>query len=190
MRNYFRILVMLFVIIAALSCSTDNSDATENPLKDYIKNAGFDQQEPPHINSNYFEFGLRFIPNTNGVIKKITVKLPDNQTNLRVTIWDVATQAVYKTEIITYVKADKETSKNITPLSLTKDKEYMITCCANDWYYYKKSDDSSVTYPVIVGNISITGYNFLNVQPQTQLYPWDTTEVGYAGDISFGFQPN
>lgn len=181
---------MLIIIISVASCSSDNADAIENPLKGYLTNAGFDDQEPPHINSSYFEFGIRFIPNVDGNIKNIKVKLPDNQTNLRVTIWDVATESVYRTEIISTVIANKEISKSISPLSLTKDKEYLISCYANDWYYHMKSDNSSVTYPVIVGNISITGCNFLSQYPEQRLYPWDTTAEGYAGDISFGFEPN
>lgn len=191
MRNcHLKTAVIVIAVISAFGCSNNDSSKIENPLKNYLTNAGFNEQDPPHINSNYFEFGLKFIPNVNGVIKKITVKLPDSQTNLRVTIWDVTTQGVYRTEIIPNVLANQEISKNISSLPLVKDKEYMISCYANDWYYHKRSDNSSVSYPVIVGNILITGSNFLNTYPETQLYPWDTTVEGYAGDISFGFQPN
>lgn len=191
MKNYLlKLLLLLITAITIISCESDNSMSTENPLEKYLNYTGFNQVTFQFINSGYYEFGYRFIPKTNGIMKKIVVKTPDNHTDLRVTIWEVSTQTVYRTEIIPSVLAATETSKLINSLSLIKDKEYMITYSADDWYYHRRSDSSDATYPITVGNILITGYNYMNIQPQTQLYPTSTELNGFAGDISFVFQPN
>ena len=193
-NSLLRLLLLVITSFNIISCDNNDTEALknvqENPLKEYLNNSGFDQVTYQFINSGYYEFGFRFIPKTDGTIKKIIVKTPDNQTNLRVTIWDVVTKIIYRTEIISSVLAATETSKTISPLSLLQDKEYMITYAADDWYYHRRSDSSDAMYPILAGNILITGYNFMNIQPQTQLYPTSTELNGYAGDISFVFQPN
>lgn len=187
-------LALLFVGI--VGCSSDDSDsqlqlppvfAEENPLQKYLTNSDFNTTTN-FVNSGNYEFGLRFKPKTNGTINKIFVKIPDSQTNIRVTIWNVSDGLIYRTENIAAVTADVRTTKSISPLALVKDKEYMITFNTNDWYKRHKADNSDITYPIAAGNISITGYGWIS--GTTQTYPTNFETNYYAGDLSFAFQPS
>lgn len=173
-----------------ISCDSGNTILNENPLNDYLKVTGFDQKKIPLINQPYYESGMRFKPKVNGNIRKLVLKFPDNQTNLRITIWDVATQTVYRTETITNLTADIETKIPINPLTLIKDKEYLLSYCSNNWYVNRNEASSDVAYPIVIKNIIITGVNYVNVQPQTQIFPTSNATNYYAGDLSFIFQVN
>jgi len=186
------LLALLFTGI--IGCSKDDNDtqsqavaAEENPLQKYITDSGF-STTTNFVNSGDYEFGMRFKPTTNGTINKIFVKIPDAQTNVRVTIWDVTEGIIYRTEKIASVTAGVEASKTISPLALTKDKEYMITYNTNDWYKRNKADNSAATYPITAGNISVTGYGWKSGTAQT--YPTNFENNYYAGDLSFAFQPS
>ncbi len=177
-----------------IGCSKDDNDsqspavaAEENPLQKYITESGF-STTTNFVNSGNYEFGMRFKPTTNGTINKIFVKIPDSQTNVRVTIWDVTEGIIYRTEKIASVTSGVEASKTISPLALVKDKEYMITYNTNDWYKRNKADNSAATYPITAGNISITGYGWIS--GTAQVYPTNFETTYYAGDLSFAFQPS
>ncbi len=177
-----------------IGCSKDDNDsqspavaAEENPLQKYITESGF-STTTNFVNSGNYEFGMRFKPTTNGTINKIFVKIPDAQTNVRVTIWDVTEGIIYRTEKIASVTSGVEASKTISPLALVKDKEYMITYNTNDWYKRNKADNSAATYPITAGNISITGYGWIS--GTAQVYPTNFETTYYAGDLSFAFQPS
>ena len=187
--------ILLATIFAGnVSCSNDDNASTpapvvfaeENPLQKYITTSGFSTTSNA-VNAGNYEFGIRFKPTVNGKINKIFVKIPDAQTNVRVTIWDVSEGIIYRTEKIAAVTADVMASKSISPLSLKKDKEYMITFNTNDWYRKSKADNSATTYPITAGNISITGYGWVSGTAQT--YPTNFETTYYAGDLSFAFQP-
>lgn len=187
-------MLLTTLFTGSISCSNDDDSTTpapvvfpeENPLKTYLTKSGFNTTVN-YVNSGNYEFGMLFKPNTNGTINKIFVKVPDAQTNLRVTIWDVSEGTIYRTEKIALVTADVTASKSIAPLALKKNKEYMITYNTNDWYDRRKADNSPTTYPITSGNISITGYGYASGSAQT--YPTSFPTNYYAGDLSFAFQP-
>ncbi|RXR20387.1 DUF4082 domain-containing protein [Flavobacterium amnicola] len=188
--------ILLATIFAGnISCSNDDDASStptpivfpeENPLKTYITKTEF-STTTNYVNSGNYEFGMRFKPTVNGTINKLFVKIPDAQTNVRITIWDVSEGIIYRTEKIASVTADVMASKSISPLALKKGKEYMITYNSNDWYNRKKADSSPATYPITAGNISITGYGWVSGTAQT--YPTNFETTYYAGDLSFAFQP-
>ncbi|MBP9793407.1 MAG: DUF4082 domain-containing protein [Flavobacterium sp.] len=187
-------ILLATLFTGSISCSNDDDSTTpapvvfpeENPLQKYVTTTGFNTTTN-FINSGNYEFGIRFKPTVNGKINKIFVKIPDAQTDVRVTIWDVSEGIIYRTEKIASVTADVTASKSISPLSLKKDKEYMITYNTNDWYKRNKADNSAATYPITAGNISITGYGWVSGTGQT--YPTNFETTYYAGDLSFAFQP-
>jgi len=171
-----------------VSCGKDNPTViTENPMASYLTASGF-SETTSDIDDGDYEFGISFIPQVAGKITAIVVKLPDNQTNLRVTIWDVAMKTILRTETIATAMADVETSKNITPLSLAKNKEYMITFNSNDWYNHEKADSGDATYPILAGEISVTGYAYSD--GTTQTFPTNFQTDYYAGNLIFVFQHN
>jgi len=186
---------ILCLIIVTMSCSGNNDDPAsfpeQNPLAEYLKNSGFDQTKieiKNNSNLDFYEFGFSFRPTVKGKINAIVVKIPDEQPQMRVTLWDVSTKTVLKTENIDILAAGQEVTKVITPFVLEKDKEYMITCNTNDWYFYQKTDRTDVIYPIIAGDIQITGFGYND--GITQIFPSIMKTDRYRGDISFKFQQN
>jgi len=194
MKNLIsKLAILLSLLFIGNACSSDDpapyflSYPTENPMPSFLSSTGFNQKNLDIIDDASYEFGYKFKPLVKGKMKYIKVNLPDAQTNLRVTIWDVETQTVIRTETITSVTANIDTKLNITSLALTKDKEYMITFNCTDWHERSRDDAGNVVYPVTAGNISITGYGY--IFGTSQAFP-TTYRVNYiAGDLSFGFQP-
>jgi hypothetical protein len=159
----------------------------ENPLQAYFIETKFAEVSSV-VDEGDYEFGISFMPRYDGEISAIVVKLPAEQTNLRMTLWDAVTKTVIETDTLVTVAAETETSKPIKPLAVTKNHEYMITFNTNDWYEHVRADGSDVTYPIIAGDISITGYGYS--QGIEQLYPTEFETSYYAGDLSFVFQRN
>lgn len=190
-KNYYKIFLFLFLTLAITSCRKDDDEPApiiypeENPIAAYITSAGFSTTSN-FINSGDYEFGLVFSPNVNGKIKAITAKLPDSNTNLRVTIWDYDTQAVLRTEVVNVSAANTTITKAITELALVKDKKYLISMNSNDWYNRTRPGGTSATYPISSGNIKFTQY--LWKSGATQTFPTNIDDSYYAGDLSFVFQ--
>lgn len=186
---------VLLLSLLLVNCSNDDdanvvippapAPVEENPMQGYLTSSGFDLVQN-FVNAGDYEFGLKFKPKVNGEIKKLVVKIPDNQTNLRITLWDasVTPKVVVATEVIYSVSAGVETIKSISPIAVTANKEYMLTMNTNDWYKRYKSSGSA-TYPIESGNISITGYSWISGTAQT--YPTNVDNTYYAGDLSFVF---
>ena len=185
--NFLKATVLVALALVFTNCSKDDDEPQVNPLATYINEAGFNEETTDVINSSSYEFGYSFMPTVNGKIKAIVAKIPDAHTDMRVTIWDVATETVLRTELVN-VEADVEVTKKITALSLTKDKEYMITFNSDDWYDHRRTDNSNATYPFNAGNIIITGYGYASGAAQT--FPVTFPNSYYAGDVSFKFQKN
>jgi len=183
-RTFCAVALIAFTL---LSCNDDDASPKENPLASYLLNAGFSQVNS-NIDGGNYEFGISFIPKVSGKITDVVVKLPDDATNLRVTIWDVETEEVLRTETVPSVNADEALIYPIDPLALTKDKEYMITFNSNDWYNHVHPEGADATYPVEAGNFQITGYAYIGTTNQTIPTAFQTDY--YAGDLSFRFQKN
>jgi hypothetical protein len=194
MDRKFILLLITGICLFFASCKKDNPDPVpapiiypeQNPIPAYRTASGFDQQITPVINSSSFEFGIRFTPTVKGKINSIIVRIPDTRAGLRVTIWDAATKAILRTETIDVITAGLETVKSITPLQLLKDTEYLISMNSNDWYYRTRTDMSAAPYPIIAGDLKITGFG--NVGGNTQSYPTTFETKQYSGDLSFMFQ--
>lgn len=185
-----KILSALFAIVLLVSCKDDDDKQKnfpeENPLAAYIQSSGFSQKTTNFINSSDYEFGYKFKPKVKGKINALTFKIPDNASNVRVTIWNAATQEVLRTITIPSVTANSEVRQNIDPMSIDPAQEYLITYNGNDWYERKKNDGTNTTYPIDAGNISITGYRWHGTTSQS--YPVNASSHYYAGDLSIVFQ--
>ncbi|WDO14132.1 DUF4082 domain-containing protein [Flavobacterium sp. WW92] len=183
-----KILSGALLAIFAISCSSDDSGpsyAVENPLESYHQQAGFTTTSN-FINAGSYEFGLAFSPNVKGVIKAITLKLPEANPEVRVTIWDYDTKAVLRSENMNVATADVLVTKTISDLALEKDKKYLITMNSNDWYKRSKADNTNATYPITAGNIKFLEYRW--VSGATQTYPTNVSLNYNGGDLSFDFK--
>jgi hypothetical protein len=192
MKN-FKLKTLLVLCIAAMSFSCDSDDDNnttpvyqpESPLQGYLTNSGFNEQIDEVIDGSDQEYGFKFRPTVTGAITTLSVKIPDVNNNLRVTVWDVASQTAIKTETFNITSSGVAVAKAISPLPLVKDKEYMITINSADYYEHSKDDGSNATYPLSVGNIQITGFASTNGLLQT--FPTTASGNFYAGDVNFTF---
>lgn len=179
-------LLFLAIGIATTACKKEKTAfAEENPLSAYLAATGFNVVDNK-INTASSEFGLAFSPNVKGQINAITVKIPDVNPSLKVTIWDYTTKTVLRTEIVNVTSSNVITTKPISPLALEKDKKYMITMNSQDWYKEHKADNSAATYPITAGNIKIWEYSWIG--GSAQAFPTNIDPTYYAGDLSFVFQ--
>ncbi|MDR2145498.1 MAG: hypothetical protein LBE91_03435 [Tannerella sp.] len=194
MKRFFKAALIACTIGSLfIGCSKDDDTpqtppvvyAEENPLAAYLAATGFGNL-PPAINVNLRERGLTFIPKVNGKINAVTIKIPDNATNMRVTIWNVENKTVLRTIIIPSVSKDVEIKQNLdAPLPLTINKRYMISYNSDDYY---SRNGAIAPYPIIAGNIIIEKYSISDLDITTQTFPDNEFKTGYAGDCSFVFQ--
>jgi hypothetical protein len=189
--NLIKITLLLCFALTLTNCSKDDDpapapiDTSVNPLSAYLIATGFSEKTTEQINLSDYEFGLSFIPIVNGKITAVVVKSPDVNAALRVTIWNKTTATVLKTETINYATAGVEVTKAIDALNVTAGTEYFITFNSNDWYDRRRNNSTNATYPVLVGDISITSYSFKSGSAQAMP---NSPQLGYyAGDISFKF---
>lgn len=198
MKTLKTILAITVLSLFSISCSKDDDSkpvkpepvvyAEEDPLIAYLAGSGFDQKMDEFKNANSSEYGFSFKPTVNGRINSLVVKMPDVNTALKVTIWDAAAKTVIRTETISVPAANVSVEKQITPITLTKDKEYYITRNSNDYYRRYRANGSAAVYPIIAGNITITGYAYISTAEGVVTFPTNLLNTDYAGDTSFRFQ--
>ena len=191
LRQLF-LMLTLSTLVFTTSCSKDDDEQPapivyneENPLDKYHELAGFTTTSN-FINAGDYEFGIAFSPNVKGKINALVVKLPDVNTNLRVTIWDYDAKTVLRTETVNVPTANTSVIKSISEMALEKDKKYLITMNANDWYKRSKADNSNATYPITSGNIKVLEYRWIG--GTTQIFPTNVSLNYNGGDLSFNFQ--
>lgn len=186
-----KLVLVLCVAAVAFSCDKDDDNPTvpvyqaESPLQGYLTATGFSESEEAVIDGSSSEYGYRFRPTVTGAITSLSVRIPDVNNNLRVTIWDVATQEPIKTETFNITSSGVAVVKSIAPLPLQKDKEYLISINTADYYVHERNNGSSAVYPVSVGNIQITGYAYAS--GLLQEFPGTTATDIYSGDVNFTF---
>jgi hypothetical protein len=193
MKTLKTIFTIILISLSIVSCSSDDDkDAVkyneENPLDAYLAGSGFSQKAVDVKNSANFEYGFSFKPTVTGKINTLIVKIPDVNAALRVTLWDAATKTVIKSETIDVATANVTVEKTISAIALTKDKEYFLTVNSSDWINRTKTDGSATTYPIVAGNITITGYAFIASTVTETIFPTTARNTYFAGDLSFKFQ--
>jgi len=192
MKNLkLKVVLILCVAAVAFSCDKDDDNPQtpvyqpESPLQGYLTATGFNESESQVTNGTTTEYGYKFRPTVTGAITTLSVRIPDVNNSLRVTIWDVATQEPIKTETFNVASSGTAVVKAIAPLTLIKDKEYAISINTADYYVHERNNGSSAVYPVSVGNIQITGYVY--AAGILQDFPGTTATDVYSGDVNFTF---
>ena len=194
MKTLKTIFTLLSIAFFAASCSSDNDNDNavkyneENPLDVYMATSGFSQKAVDVKNSGIYEYGFSFKPTVTGKITALIVKIPDVNTALRITLWDATTKTVIKSEVLSVPTANVTVEKAITSIPLTKDKEYFFTINSDDWINRTKTDGSAATYPIVAGNITITGYAYISSTATETIFPTNARNTYYAGDMTFKFQ--
>ncbi len=182
----FKTFLIFAACALAFSCKKETENPEVNPLQSYLIITGFNENKTDLINDGDYEFGISFKPLVDGKITALVVKIPDVNAALRLTLWNKTAGTILKTETIDYATAGVEVTKAITAVDVVAGTEYMVSFNSNDWYDRRRTDLSSITYPVTVGDLSITSYAYKNGTAQS--LPNNQSLFYYAGDISFKFQ--
>lgn len=196
MKTLKTILALLLLALLTISCSGDDDNnnkvpvtyVAENPLDSYLTTSGFNQKAVDVKNEGFYEFGFSFKPTVTGKITSVFAKMPDTNTALRITLWDASTKTVIHSEKMFVSVANMAFEKTIVPIQVTKDKEYFLSVYSDDWISRTKTDGSSTTYPIVAGNIIITGYAYSLSSATEPVYPSTKRYDYYAGDFSFLFK--
>jgi hypothetical protein len=209
MKTLKTILTLLMFALLIISCSSDDDEVEpaaiiaepvvnkaepviykeENPLDAYLAGSGFNQTTYYFKNQGSWVFGFSFKPAVIGKINSIIVKIPDVNTALTVTLWDVATKKPIRSEVVNVPTANVTVEKTIAPIALIKDKEYLISVNSDDWISRRKTDASATIYPIVAGNITITGYAVAPRSPKESIiFPTNVFDSEYDGDLTFKFQ--
>jgi hypothetical protein len=187
---------ILSVALLTISCDRDaifvpsvNYYPLENPLPGFLSTTQFNQDETPYIDKPVEEMGFAFKPSANGHISSVVVKIPDTVATgtIRVTIWDKDLATPIHTAVVPVTNANEAVTYPIGQIALTKDKAYAITMQTTDWYNRRRFDISAMPFPVVSGNIVITGSGF--GPGAGQQMPANLTRPNYYdGDVSFIFR--
>lgn len=187
-KTAFFVLIALLVL-SVVSCKKD--DPTIYPeagrINEAFTNSSFTVTTE---GSGDYEYGLKFRVTRNGKITKLGCKMPDAAT-YRVTLWDasVTPKVVLAQANVTQTATGTLTFTSITPVSLTTGKDYFISLWSpGDWYHYVPVGAPAIPYPIVLGSISITGYQWIETAENPITFPTNE-EVDYvAGLADFEFQ--
>lgn len=187
---FMKNLILLFIAVFFFSCSKSDSVTKsyfeQNPLQGYLSISRFEERKDAYLGSYPTrESGFSFIPNVNGKINAIIAALPYDYPDLRVTVWDKASSTVLRTEIINVTTPGTNIVKQIEPINLQKDKEYVLSYNVKNWYRHEKQLSGDATYPIVVNDIKITGFYYSVTT--AQLIPSTIVNKYYDGDCTFNF---
>ena len=197
MKKLQNIIAVTLVTIFALSCSKND----EVPITPAVVNPIIYNEENPFnafiatmsnsgqvSNSIYGEvqWGYIFKCTERGKINSLMIKIPVINNALKVYMWDKATLALIKTEIVNVSAANVNIIKIVTPILLEKNKEYVITIFSDD-YIVHSSPSGAVSYPVVAGTIQILG-TLSGVDGACPTGIGNGSSNSYRGDVSFNFQ--
>jgi hypothetical protein len=193
-----KVLLSLFVVtIFISSCKKDKTDAPtpvvyaeENFFDEYLSKTGFNQKIQSITGGTaYYNFGFEFVPLVKGKINSLVVNLPGVVEGLKITLWDKATFNAIKTEVVNIPISSNSYVIDIADIELSKDKEYAISMRTKEYFSNKRTDNSSVNYPVTVGNIKILAFKAAsNITSSITLYPNEPFFTICSGNLSFNFQ--
>lgn len=188
-----KIIFILSLTILTISCSKKETKepliyGEEDPLNGFLSQLGYYQETYDWINElgGIAQVGMGFTPLVKGKVNAIVVKIPATNNNLKVIFWDKETHAKLRVEYINVTTANTFITKEITPLELAKDKEYVITMFSDDYYARNRTDNAVGSFPKTSGNIKMTGT--VTGNGQTELFPLGGSGNQYFGDCSFNFQ--
>lgn len=141
--------------------------------------------------SGSFEYGMKFTVTQNGKVTKLASRMP-LAGNYRITLWDasVTPKVVLATTTITQPAAAL-TFQAISPVSLSTGKDYLISVWHNgQWYEIRPAGAANFTYPMLIGSISISGYQWVGSAATPQTFPTNPATDYIAGLADFEFQPD
>lgn len=178
-----------FFLLVLISCSKDDSPAEkpiENPWDGLVEASGFLNSQG--ITGAISEYGMAFSAETAGHIEAITLRLPQPQSNVRVTLWDYQAQQVLTTYEVDVNDAGQTVIHEIEAFPVQADKKYVLTVNAASFFKYSGPAGHAAQYPIEVGGIVFYEYRWAGGSNQQFPYNSETSYIG--GDIGFVFRPD
>lgn len=179
---------LAFTAFLFVGCSDDDDDNSSNEVNffdTFLALTQFNENVEEVFDDGDYEFGLYFRVAVNGDMERISLRLPEARNDVRVTVWNVDTQTVIRTELID-VQAGVKKTADINDIDLTAGTQYAITMNSDTYYYWYADDGQIPTYPITAGNIIIDSYRF--VSGAEQVLPEQIATDYYAGDLGFTFE--
>lgn len=186
-------LFTLFFILCLVSCSKENTSeptpltpSIQNPIQGFLSSTGLDQ-ETLQTSGACNEYGFSFIPLVSGKITSVSVKFPVPHST-RVTLWNKQTGLILHTEYINVTAGNTVFTRNITPVTLADNIEYLLSFNSGDYYIHRRIGNNlpNITYPVTVDDIRITSHAYALGTSQTM--PNVPILKSFIGDCNFIFE--
>ncbi len=193
------VLTFSVLFVSIYSCSKDDIDTIEeeviintNPIENFFEalliTGELNIGEIPISNQGMFEIGLNFSPVVDGVIKNISVRIPDVNETLRVTVWKQSDGSIIRTEFVNINKANETLTFEIDAIPLLANEKYAITMTSDDFYRRISLQPFADLFPVRVNNIKILS-SISSPSNEDDVFPTGRDIRGsIRGDLSFGFQ--
>jgi hypothetical protein len=187
MKNLKITIVILMLSIFVISCSkSDDAPEKANFLQELLSVAVFTSTNK-ELGGGFAtsdEKGLVFKPKFKGKITAFVLKLPSTD-NVKVTLWDFTAKTKITDAIVNITTPEVDFVKEITPVQLEKDKEYVISY--NSLYSYDHINTEKIVYPIVTKNFIITDFLFNN--GSNQVFPVSSiSDFVINGDCSFIYQ--
>lgn len=164
-----------------------SSKVPKDYFLDFLSLTGFTQINSA-INQPNHELGYEFESEADGEISAVTVKIPNSNPAVRVTIWDVETATPLHTEQVNVGVANNLYEKSISPIPILKFKRYAITFNTKDWYFYRNPTMAEATYPIKVDQLLYMRVLEKATATQTLPNPAVVNKTSLFGQLSFKFK--
>lgn len=165
----------------------------EHPITLFYEEGGFNANVYNFSGTNNIESGFTFKPLTNGILKAISIKLPFNLNQNRITLWDKATGAILFTWRVPKLTDTSPKNECIitleTPYALTQNKEYILSMNANNFYLHTLASGLKANYPITINSIQFLSFLQSEGFTTNQELPTLIITDYVFGDFGFTFQP-
>ena len=192
MKHVLRLIMIAGVLSLGITSCDDDSPTgpiegtPENPIESFVNSLNITDT---YIDDDYYEFGVIMEFQSDGIIREVCVKMPDDGT-YPVTIWNLADSSIVTTTSVT-VNADEVTYASIGgDITVEAGVRIAVTVNSNDWYEYNNTNDDPI-YPVTLGNVTILqyGYKQTDMTEFPDVFQIDAINQYYAGDAGIIFIP-
>jgi hypothetical protein len=202
-----KLILLLFVIVAACSCSktkvntvTNTVDTTvttvdtpfETPVKSLLTQGRIIDSLDLETVSN-LELGNEFYASENGTISKLGCICPTKNQAYRVSLWNFTTNNILATVTVTPTDSLHFFYTSITPVTITANTLYMVSINTTvngsflPNYFIEQKGDPTLPFPFSSGDITLLN-EYFSFSPIT-VFP-DNNENDFIAPADFVFKAN
>lgn len=185
--------ILLTTTFLIIGCKKEEEPKPQFPeesfFQEFITQSGFDKIKVPVVNwETSYELGINFSPLVSGKINAIKIALPHTSPTLKVTLWEVSTRTIINQLTVKIDQAETYSTLEIQPIPLEKSKKYILSMQTNSFFTYYRTNHIRAEYPYTVGNIVINNSHYEISPDGNPIYPAQTIDTQFYGNIDFVFQ--